>query len=260
MYSFFLQRTSIFCSPDSVARETGAADSAQLLTGRLRIRLPVLFVVVCIFSPSLRATPQHVEPVDAVPSAAESHPSLSGSDGITGCRTPRLDTSVTQVYHGDTLRLRVRLDSITSGGYALVTKEELPDGLHKRSRWLVRHPVFRIALGDIDGDGWQDICIGAIKATRHDPVARKRLLVYSLRGGYIRPLWLGSFLGQTIDDFALVHDARGACIETLTGRRTDRSHGRHRWRWQVFGFTHERVPPDATHVMPFPVTITGAKP
>lgn len=213
----------------------------------MSLLLPIFMSMM--LATAMWATPHHTPSVTGVQSVANDNLSITVGGFTSGGGTVRLDTVITQLYYGDTVHIRVRLDSIEIGGYALVTEEEGGFGRRRLSRWIVRHPVFRIAVGDIDGNGSQDVCLGAIKTTRHDPVARKRLLVYSLRSGYIRPLWLGSFLGQTMDDFALVADSKGAYIATVTGPRGDRRPECHHWRWRVFGFTHEGR---SQHVSPAP--------
>lgn len=63
------------------------------------------------------------------------------------------------------------------------------------------YPVYQFLKGDVDNDGVDDIAVGVIKATRFDPVVRKRLFVFRIKDNAIVPLWLGSGLGQPIEDF-----------------------------------------------------------
>ena len=71
-------------------------------------------------------------------------------------------------------------------------------------RWLLPFPVYRFEVADVNGDGSADAIVGVVKATRYDPEVRRRVFVYKNYRGHVRPLWLGSRLGQPVADFHFV--------------------------------------------------------
>lgn len=76
------------------------------------------------------------------------------------------------------------------------------------------YPVYRFDCGDLTGDSVPEVCVGVIKPTRYWPEG-KRLFIYHLfRGRYIRPLWLGSRVGNPLIDFKVCRDSVPACIHT----------------------------------------------
>lgn len=68
-------------------------------------------------------------------------------------------------------------------------------------------PVYRFDTGDVDGNGVVDAIVGVEKSTRYDPVVRRRLFIFKNHHGHVRPLWLGSRLGQPIIDFRFVPES-----------------------------------------------------
>ena len=70
--------------------------------------------------------------------------------------------------------------------------------------WELRYPVYRFCTGDMDGDSIVDAIVGVEKTTRFDPVVRRRVFMFRNIGGKVRPLWMGSRLGQPVVDFRVV--------------------------------------------------------
>jgi len=81
---------------------------------------------------------------------------------------------------------------------------ELFTGDSLLSTWKLEYPVYRFDCADVTGDGIPEIAVGTIKKTRFDPKPDKRLFLFRVTDGlYIRPLWLGSRVGQPLEDFRL---------------------------------------------------------
>ena len=95
----------------------------------------------------------------------------------------------------------------TSKGIFELTKEN--DSLYYLSvqngipsqKWKLPYPVYQFDIGDIDHNGVEDALIGVIKPTRFDSLKNKRLFIFKNYKGLVRPLWLGSRLGQPLVDF-----------------------------------------------------------
>jgi len=75
------------------------------------------------------------------------------------------------------------------------------DSLYSLNEWQLPYPVYRFATGDVDADGNTDALVGVVKSTRFHPEVGRRLFVFKLVNGKVRPLWLGSKLGGELVDF-----------------------------------------------------------
>jgi hypothetical protein len=82
----------------------------------------------------------------------------------------------------------------------------------------------------VDGDGSEDAMVGVVKSTRFYPEKARRLFIFKQVNGKVRPLWLGSRLGGTLEDFRFI-DGRIRALESTTDSLyvvTD-------YRWSGFG-------------------------
>lgn len=87
------------------------------------------------------------------------------------------------------------------------------------SEWELPYPVFRLDAGDMNNDGVTEVAVGVIKRTRYSPEPQKRLFIFKLyKGLHIRPLWLGSRVAATLDDFKIERDSVPARIHTYEHR------------------------------------------
>lgn len=105
--------------------------------------------------------------------------------------------------------------------------------------WELSYPVYRLDTGDVDQDGIQDALVGVIKKTRFDSVTRKRLFIFKNYKGYIRPLWLGSSLGQPLVDFRFLSAKEGSRIRSIEKEKT----GKYllaEYKWRSFGLEFVR--------------------
>ncbi len=106
-----------------------------------------------------------------------------------------------------------------------------------QSEWRLPYPVYRFCTGDVDGNGSTDAIVGVVKATRYDSVVRRRVFIFKDYRGHVRPLWLGSRLGQPVVDFRFI-PAEGV----LRAVERERS-GRYLvadYRWRAFGMDFVR--------------------
>lgn len=100
--------------------------------------------------------------------------------------------------------------------------------------WELPYPVFRCTTGDIDHNGRVDMLVGVIKQTRFDSTYAKRLFIFKNYEGRIRPLWLGSRLGQPLEDFRVVSLANGSFVWSIEKEKS----GRYlvaEYAWEGFG-------------------------
>lgn len=97
---------------------------------------------------------------------------------------------------------------------------------------VLPYEVYQFDCGDLTGDGNPEVCVGVIKSTRYWPRG-KRLFIYKLyHGRWIRPLWLGSKVGN-LESFRVERDSVPARIITNEAQ----------YRYQGFGLKFERSLP-----------------
>ncbi len=107
------------------------------------------------------------------------------------------------------------------------------DSLH--SEWKLDYPVFHMDFGDIDNNESPEILVGVIKTTRFDPHLNKRLFIFKITENlYIRPKWLGSRLGQPLEDFKLIIENGLSFIKTIE-KEKDGTYLVCKYKWRGFG-------------------------
>ena len=103
------------------------------------------------------------------------------------------------------------------------------------NQWRLPYPVYRMETGDVDGNGTTEALVGVIKPTRFYPEMGRRLFIFKNYEGLIRPMWLGSRLGGTLQDFLF----RNGCVRSLeTNAKGEYTVAE--YRWSGFGVAFER--------------------
>ena len=102
-------------------------------------------------------------------------------------------------------------------------------------------PLYQFAQGDVDNDGRPDLLFGPVKTTRFDSTMRRRLFVYKLEGGQLRPRWLGSRVVYRLLYFrAGQPKPPGPTVVYTLEQLPDGRYGVGHYRWQGFGLVLER--------------------
>jgi len=106
-------------------------------------------------------------------------------------------------------------------------------------RIIIPFEIYDVQTGDINHDGRTDICVGIIKPTPFDPVLRKRLFIFQIDGHYLKPLWLGSRLAYSFEQFDVNETSTGCVVRTLE-KRAGGKWSVSEYRWQNFGLAFVR--------------------
>jgi hypothetical protein len=101
--------------------------------------------------------------------------------------------------------------------------------------WKLDYPVYTIQVGDIDANGTDDIMVGVIKKTRYDKRMRKRLFIFKLIDGLIRPLWLGSRVAHPLCAFRYCKKQGLNTIITIENERKKNNYLVAEYKWKSFG-------------------------
>ena len=134
---------------------------------------------------------------------------------------------------------RVQMDSICTDSFSISSFTAKEENGKPISTWKLNYPVFRFLSADVDGDGTKDILVGVIKPTRFDSVSRKRIFIFKLLDGHIRPLWLGSRVSRPLQDFNTIPIGGVAVIRTIELEQN----GKYlvaEYKWQGFGLTFSK--------------------
>lgn len=132
--------------------------------------------------------------------------------------------------------IEIQLEQISDSLFRL--KLKINDSLN--STWPLKYPVYKFDYGDVTGNGIDAIAIGVIKPTRFDQKLDKRLFLFKITDDYyIRPLWLGSRVGQPLEDFRIIREHNPALIRTIE-RELGGTYLVAEYKWRGFGleFTH----------------------
>ncbi len=145
-----------------------------------------------------------------------------GMMGAEGIGTPTAPTSV-----------RTAGNSTTRPPFTL---RRTHDSLYHLNGFRLPYPVYRFDVGDVDGDGQPDALVGVVKTTRFHPEKGRRLFIFHLVEGKVRPLWMGSRLGGILQDFRYADNGTVRSLETTT----DGKYVVADYRWEGFGLSFQR--------------------
>lgn len=101
-------------------------------------------------------------------------------------------------------------------------------------KWELPYPVFQFQVGDINNNGDKEILVGVIKTTRFDTILGKRIFIFKNYNGYVRPLWLGSRLGQELENFRFIANINGGRIRSVE-REKNGNYIVAEYEWRKFG-------------------------
>ena len=120
---------------------------------------------------------------------------------LGGCSRPQEHTTAKQTLHAS-LNDKPCVAVLTTGNDPVriysADGHLLWKGLPPRSE----NP-WKIQIGDVDGDGKDEIGIGVYKKAKFHPVMAKRPFIYGWDGKKLYPKWLGSRLSRPFKDFVL---------------------------------------------------------
>ncbi|SMC34466.1 hypothetical protein [Papillibacter cinnamivorans] len=95
----------------------------------------------------------------------------------------------------------------------------------------------KVQLGDVNGDGINEVSICVYKTTKFHPVLAKRPFFFDLKNGNLIPFWLGSRLSRPFDDYIL-RDLDGDGADEIISIEELENGGRvlALYNWRGFGF------------------------
>ena len=96
---------------------------------------------------------------------------------------------------------------------------------------------WKVAVGDVDGDGICEISIGVYKETLFHPIMAKRPFVYNFVENSLHPKWRGSRLSRPFTDY-IFYDIDGDKVDELISIEILDSGDKviNTYKWKGFGF------------------------
>lgn len=156
-----------------------------------------------------------------------------------GARHVRLDgIKVKQILLADFNGKRC-LGVLTDGEKPVSLYEVKPDALEEMWSGLsMSLKPWKLQIGDVDGDGSEDLMVGVYKKARFHPVMANRPFIYGWDGKTMYPKWLGSRLSRPFTDFVLADLGSGVRIVAVEQTR-EGANELAVYRWDGFGVTRE---------------------
>lgn len=97
-------------------------------------------------------------------------------------------------------------------------------------------PVWTVQRSDLDRDGCDELILGVQKRNRFDSTERKRIQVWRIDRGHLRPGWLGTRLSGVLDSFLVLPSGDLWARERIRNRWVVS-----RWSWHTFGFQRDTL-------------------
>lgn len=129
----------------------------------------------------------------------------------------------------------------------------------------IRHSIelsgikpIKVQLGDVNGDGVNEIAICVYKTAKFHPVMAKRPFFFNLVDGNLIPVWLGSRLSRPFDDYVLYDIDADAVDEIISVEQLE--NGKRViavYNWKGFGFEMLTQSEEFDGELCFDLSITG---
>lgn len=96
---------------------------------------------------------------------------------------------------------------------------------------------WKVLVGDIDGDRWDEISVGVYKESPFHQVMAKRPFIYSFKDGKIVPKWRGSRLSRPFTDYVFYDIDNDKVNEIISIEiLEDGTNILNTYKWKGFGF------------------------
>ncbi len=128
---------------------------------------------------------------------------------------------------------------LTDGEKPVSLCEVTPDALEEMWSGLSQSlKPWKLQIGDVDGDGSDDLMVGVYKTAHFHPIMANRPFIYSWDGKTMYPKWLGSRLSRPFSDFVLADLGSGVRVVAVEQTR-DGADELAVYKWDGFGVTRE---------------------
>lgn len=120
---------------------------------------------------------------------------------LFSCNSSREKNKNQAIAHCDGLEISIRSYSENDTLFYIYPSSEAPTS---PKSWKLPYPVYHWEIADVDRDGCDEILVGVIKTARFDSKEARRLFIFKLFDGHIRPKWMGSRLSLPLIDFKAI--------------------------------------------------------
>lgn len=101
--------------------------------------------------------------------------------------------------------------------------------------------IWKLEVGDVEGDGEMELALGVYKKSPHHQVLAKRVFLYNIVDGRLKPKFRASRLSLPMDDFIL-YDIDGDCRDEIVSIEIkDKSYFIAAYHYENFHLTRDYV-------------------